>query len=200
MLMAIAFYMFSAVLLASALAVVAARNPVYAVLCLILAFFNASGLFLLLGAEFLAMLLLIVYVGAVAVLFLFVVMMLNVHKPEAAHGAQRYVLIGAIVGAILAVELAVIVAMRWGAAASAAPVTQVASKVANTAAIGQVLYTDYVLAFQLAGLVLLTAMVGAIVLALRKVPGVKHQSGWSQVSREAADAVSLVDIVPGKGA
>ncbi|MGB8602445.1 MAG: NADH-quinone oxidoreductase subunit J, partial [Rhizomicrobium sp.] len=173
MLMAIAFYMFSAVLLASALAVVAARNPVHAVLCLILAFFNASGLFLLLGAEFLAMLLLIVYVGAVAVLFLFVVMMLDVHKPEAAHGAQRYVLIGGIVGLILAIELAVIVAMRWGAAASAAPITQVASKVANTAAIGQVLYTDYVLAFQLAGLVLLTAMVGAIVLALRKVPGVK---------------------------
>lgn len=198
MLMAIAFYMFAAVLLASAAAVVSVRSPVHAVLCLILAFFNAAGLFLLMGAEFLAMLLIMVYVGAVAVLFLFVVMMLDVRKPERPAGAQRYVLIGSIVGVILAIELAVIMAMRWGASAAPAPV--VSAKVSNITAIGQVLYTDYILAFQLAGMVLLTAMVGAIVLALRKVPGVKHQSGWSQVSREAAETVHVVDITPGKGA
>lgn len=197
MLTAIAFYVFAAILLASALAVVCARNPVHAVLSLILAFFNAAALFLLMGAEFLAMLLIMVYVGAVAVLFLFIVMMLDVRKPEPARSAQRYVLAGSVVGGVLALELVFILAMRWGAAAPAvAPVM----KMANTTAIGHVLYTDYILDFQLAGLVLLVAMIGAIVLALRKVPGVKHQSGWAQVSREAAEAVTLVDIAPGKGA
>jgi NADH-quinone oxidoreductase subunit J len=200
MLMAIAFYMFSAILLAAGFMVISARNPVHAVLSLILAFFNAAGLFVLLGAEFLAMLLVVVYVGAVAVLFLFVVMMLEMDFTALKRGAQQYILLAASVGGVLALELVVIVALRWNIAAVPAIAAATPPHLSNTAALGRILYTDYVYDFQIAGLVLLTAMIGAIVLALRHRPGVKHQSGWSQVSREAALTVELVDIKPGEGA
>jgi NADH-quinone oxidoreductase subunit J len=196
MLTAIAFYVFSAVLLGAGFMTITARNPVHAVLSLILAFFTAAGLFVLLGAEFLAMLLVVVYVGAVAVLFLFVVMMLDIDFVKLRRGMQQYMLLGFAVGGILALELVLIVAQHW----SLAVVKAGASGVSNTVAIGRVLYTDYVLDFQTAGLVLLTAMIGAIVLTLRRRSGVKHQSGWRQVSREPADCVETVDIRPGEGA
>jgi NADH-quinone oxidoreductase subunit J len=196
MLTAIAFYIFSAVLLAAGFATISARNPVHAVLSLILAFFTAAGLFVLLGAEFLAMILVMVYVGAVAVLFLFVVMMLDIDFKKAVRGAQQYLFVGAGVGGILALELVLIVALRWQGAPARAP----AGGLSNTAALGHVLYTDYIYDFQAAGLVLLTAMIGAIVLTLRRRAGVKRQSGWRQVAREAAKSVESVDIEPGKGA
>ncbi len=197
MLTAIAFYFFSAVLLAAALTVVFAKNPVYAVLSLILAFFNAAGLFVLLEAEFLAMLLVMVYVGAVAVLFLFVVMMLNLDFAELRRRAQRYVLFGSAVGGLLALELVAVVALKWQPATALSRAAVAPAGVSNTAALGHVLYTNYVLDFQLAGMVLLAAMVGAIVLTLRRRAGVKHQSGWRQVSREPADCIEIVDVKRG---
>jgi NADH-quinone oxidoreductase subunit J len=198
----IAFYFFSAILLLSALAVVAARNPVHSVLFLILAFFNAAGLFVLLGAEFLAMILVVVYVGAVAVLFLFVVMMLDVDFEELKKGAQAYILPGAGVGLLLALELVLLVAINW----HIAPIAPVAAEAAmpaqltNTEALGRILYTDYVYYFQLAGLVLLVAMIGAIVLTLRHRPGVRRQSIRAQVGRDPALAMRMVDVKPGQGA
>jgi NADH-quinone oxidoreductase subunit J len=198
-LQAIAFYVFSALLIAAAFMVVSARNPVHSVLFLIVAFFNAAALFVLLGAEFLAMILVIVYVGAVAVLFLFVVMMLDVDFTELKRGAQQYLLPGLAVGGLLALELISVIALRWNitphAVAAATP-----AGVSNTAALGHILYTDYVYYFEVAGLILLVAMIGAIVLTLRKRPGVRRQSTWKQVSRTPADAMTLHDVEPGQGA
>jgi NADH-quinone oxidoreductase subunit J len=200
MLQAIAFYLFSAVLLGSAFMVISARNPVHAVLSLILAFFTAAGLFVLLGAEFLAMLLVVVYVGAVAVLFLFVVMMLEIDFAELKRGAQQYALLGSAVGGLLATELVLIVALKWNIASVPQLAAATPAGLSNTAALGRILYTDYIYDFQIAGLVLLTAMIGAIVLTLRRRPGVRRQSGWRQVSREAQACVDLIDIEPSKGA
>ncbi|MGZ5938916.1 MAG: NADH-quinone oxidoreductase subunit J [Rhizomicrobium sp.] len=201
MLQGIAFYLFSAVMLASAFMVIAARNPVHSVLFLILAFFNAAGLFVLLGAEFLAMILVVVYVGAVAVLFLFVVMMLDIDFAELKRGAQQYVLVGAGVGIVLLLEL-IGSASLWkfstGSTQALAYPTPVG--VSNTEALGRILYTDYIYYFQIAGLVLLVAMIGAIVLTLRHRPGVRRQNIGMQNARVAGDSMIVVDVKPGQGA
>jgi NADH-quinone oxidoreductase subunit J len=201
MLAALAFYLFSAILIASAIMVIAARNPVHSVLFLILAFFNAAGLFVLMGAEFLAMILVVVYVGAVAVLFLFVVMMLDIDFAELKRGSLQYLPFGVLIGIILAAEL-VLADRVWvfkpvekTVLASATP-----AGVSNTVALGRILYTDYVYYFQIAGLVLLVAMIGAIVLTLRSRPGVRKQVIAVQNARTAAMAVEMVDIQPGQGA
>ena len=201
MLTAIAFYVFSAVLILAALMVIASRNPVHSVLFLILAFFNAAALFVLMGAEFLAMILLIVYVGAVAVLFLFVVMMLDIDFTELKRGALRYAPVGALVGLALAIEL-VLVGSIWSFAADAGHVLAAATPagMSNTEALGHILYTDYIYYFQTAGLILLVAMIGAIVLTLRHRPDVKSQSISRQVARRPKDSMAVVDIQPGQGA
>ena len=187
---AIFFWVFSLALIGSALAVILARNPVHSVLFLILAFVAASGLFLLMGAEFLGMILIVVYVGAVAVLFLFVVMMLDVDFAELKQGFLQYLPIGALIALFVAFELGY-VAIGWtrspDAAAAAAPV----GTLANTAALGRVLYTQYFYFFQAAGMILLTAMIGAIVLTLRHRVGVKRQDVSVQVARNPATAVEV---------
>jgi len=199
---AFAFYLFASIVVLSAVMVITARNPVHSVLWLILAFFNAAGLFVLLGAEFLAMLLVVVYVGAVAVLFLFVVMMLDINFVELRQGFLKYLPIGLVVGIILLSEL-LIVGGAWTVSADpkllAAPTPDAAS-VDNVRALGRLLYTDYLLVFQAAGMVLLVAMIGAIVLTHRQRPGVKKQNIAAQVGRTAADAVRLVKVEPGQGA
>ncbi|HWD29843.1 MAG TPA: NADH-quinone oxidoreductase subunit J [Rhizomicrobium sp.] len=202
LLQAIAFYLFSAILIASAFMVITARNPVHSVFFLILAFFNAAGLFVLLGAEFLAMILVIVYVGAVAVLFLFVVMMLDVDFAELKRGAQQFVVVGAGIGLLLLFELAFFVAMKWniGSAPAAARAHPTPAGISNTEAIGRILYTDYVYYFQIAGMVLLVAMIGAIVLTLRHRPGVRRQSIAKQNARTMDEAMTIVDVKPGQGA
>src|SRR3954471_12067902 len=162
MLEAIAFYFFSVVLLLSAVAVIGSRNPVHSVLFLILSFFNAAGLFVLLGAEFLGMILVVVYVGAVAVLFLFVVMMLDIDFSELKRGALQYLPFGGLIGLVLAAEL-VMAGSAWKVRAAIQPATKSLPALSNTEALGRVLYTDYVYYFQIAGLVLLVAMIGAIV-------------------------------------
>src|SRR2546430_515342 len=182
--------------------VIASRNPVHSVLFLILAFFNASGLFILMGAEFLAMILVIVYVGAVMVLFLFVVMMLDVDFAELRQGFLQYLPIGALVGLILVTEL-VLVLFTWAMApyvkqATTAPTPPIA-RMLNTEALGHVLYTRYVYFFQVAGLVLLVAMIGAIVLTLHHRPSVKRQSIANQVARTKATAVEVVKVRSGQG-
>ena len=201
MLAALAFYLFAAVLIASAVMVIAAKNPVHSVLFLILAFFNAAGLFVLMGAEFLAMILVVVYVGAVAVLFLFVVMMLDIDFAELKRGALQYLPFGVLIGLILVAEL-VMAGSAWvrGPAARTVLASATPPGVTNTAALGHILYTDYVYYFQIAGLVLLVAMIGAIVLTLRTRPGVRRQVIAVQNARTAAMAVDLVDIQPGQGA
>ena len=196
------FYLFAFIMLASAVMVVAARNPVHSVLFLILAFFNAAALFLLAGAEFLGLILLVVYVGAVAVLFLFVVMMLDVDFAELKHGALKYAPIGALVGIIVAVELIVVFVGMHLAPSVAEHVTQPMPDLAqrtNTEALGDILYTNYVFYFQLAGLVLLVAMIGAIVLTLRHKTGVKRQSIAVQVARRPEDAIEIKKVESGKG-
>lgn len=200
MLATLAFWAFSGVAILSALMVVIARNPVRSVLFLILAFFSAAGLFVLLGAEFLAMLLIVVYVGAVAVLFLFVVMMLDVDFTELKQGFLEYAPLGGLVGLILAAELAMI-GFTWQASdqAMALRAATIPDGMGNVEALGQVLYDDYVFFFQMAGLVLLVAMIGAIVLTLRHKPHVKRQSVTAQVGRKRDEAVELVDIKPGQG-
>jgi NADH-quinone oxidoreductase subunit J len=200
MLTTIAFYLFSAVLLAAALLVIAARNPVHSVLFLILAFFNAAALFVLLGAEFLAMILLIVYVGAVAVLFLFVVMMLDIDFAELKHGALQYLPFGGLVGIVLAVELVLVGVSVFAPGSVPAVSHATATNLTNTEALGRVLYTDYVYYFETAGLILLVAMIGAIVLTLRHRPGVRRQSISQQNARDPASAVELRDVQPGQGA
>ncbi|KXF77658.1 NADH:ubiquinone oxidoreductase subunit J [Paramesorhizobium deserti] len=196
------FYLFAFIMIASAFMVIAARNPVHSVLFLILAFFNAAALFLLAGAEFLALILLVVYVGAVAVLFLFVVMMLDVDFAELKSGALQYAPIGALVGIILAAELIVVLggsvfAPQLGQA-TAQPIPDMATRT-NTAALGDILYTNYVFFFQIAGLVLLVAMIGAIVLTLRHKEGVKRQSVPAQVARTPATAIEVKQVETGKG-
>jgi NADH-quinone oxidoreductase subunit J len=196
------FYLFACVCVASGFMVVAARNPVHSVLFLILAFVNAAGLFVLLGAEFLAMILVVVYVGAVAVLFLFVVMMLDVDFAELRQGALNYLPVGALIGIIFLVEL-VLVLGGWaiGPAATHAivsPIPPIAS-VPNTQALGLVLYTRYIYFFQAAGLVLLIAMIGAIVLTLRHKPNVKRQVIADQVARTKATAIEIRHVRPGQG-
>jgi NADH-quinone oxidoreductase subunit J len=188
------FYVFSAVMVASAVMVIAARNPVHAVLFLILAFFNAAGLFILLGAEFLAMILVVVYVGAVAVLFLFVVMMLDVDFAALRSGFLKYLPVGGVIGLVLLVELLLVLG-TWAIspevqALRTAPLPQ-NSNLSNTEALGRVLYTTYVYYFQAAGLVLLVAMVGAIVLTLRHKEGVKRQDIAAQVARNPATAMEV---------
>jgi NADH-quinone oxidoreductase subunit J len=200
MLAAIAFYVLAAVVVISAFAVVAARNPVHSVLFLILTFFSAAGLFVLLGAEFLAMLLVVVYVGAVAVLFLFVVMMLDVDFVELKQGFLSYLPAGALVALVLLFELALVAGAATGADGAPIALTPAApGEVTNAEAIGRVLYTDYLLVFQMAGLVLFVAMIGAIVLTLRRRPGVRRQDIAAQVGRKRSEGVELKDIRPGQG-
>jgi NADH-quinone oxidoreductase subunit J len=197
----IAFYALATVVVVSALLVVTARNPVHSVLWLILAFFSAAGLFVLLGAEFLAMLLVVVYVGAVAVLFLFVVMMLDVDFVKLREGYARYLPIAAIVAGVLLAEMIVIIVavVNGGAAADAVgPAAPVADRT-NIEAIGRVLYTDYVYFFQAAGVVLLVAMIGAITLTLRHKPNVKRQKVATQVGRDARTAMEIKTPVTGQG-
>ena len=199
-LQAIAFYIFSAVLIGAGFMVVTARNPVHSVLFLILAFFNAAALFVLLGAEFLAMILIVVYVGAVAVLFLFVVMMLNVDFAELKKGAKQYLMPGLMVGGLLALELIFVVALRWNFASASVKGAATPAGISNTAALGHILYTDYIFYFQTAGLILLVAMIGAIVLTLRRRTGVRRQKAGEQVNRTPQQSMEVVDIKPGQGA
>lgn len=201
-LQALFFYLFAIVAVASAFMVISARNPVHSVLFLILTFFNAAGLFLLTGAEFLAMILLVVYVGAVAVLFLFVVMMLDIDFAELRAGALKYAPVGALIGLVVAAELVIVIG---GSAISPEAMNAItmpipaASERTNTAALGDVLYTNYVFFFQIAGLVLLVAMIGAIVLTLRHRQNIKRQDIIQQVARTPATAVKVVKVKPGQG-
>ena len=189
------FWLFSVVMLGCAAMVVTARNPVHAVLFLILAFINAAGLFVLAGAEFLAMILVIVYVGAVAVLFLFVVMMLDVDFSQLREGFQRYLRVGFVVGAVLVGELATVL-IGWQSAPIADTLRQTPTpaNIDNTHALGQVIYTDYALLFQVAGLILLVAMIGAIVLTHRERSGTRRQNITRQQTREVADTLELVQV------
>ena len=199
---ATAFYAFAAVTVASGLLMTLARNPVHSVLWLILAFFSTAGLFVLVGAEFVAMLLVIVYVGAVAVLFLFVVMMLDVDFAALRSGFQEYLPIGALVGLVLLVELVlVIAAWTFGDAAIAhrEAVAPLPADVSNTRALGRMIYTEYFLLFQLSGLVLLVSMIGAIVLTLRRRAGVRRQNVLMQIHRTREQSVELRDVKPGRG-
>ena len=196
----IAFFVLAAVTLVAGLLVISARNPVHSVLFLILAFFSAAGLFVLLGAEFLAMLLVVVYVGAVAVLFLFVVMMLDVDFSSLRAGFSRYLPVGLVIGAVLVVEMigvSITVANKGAAAGNG--LIPAAKGVPNIEAIGQVLYTDYVYFFQAAGMVLLVAMIGAIVLTLRHRKGVLRQNVAEQVARTPATGMRIVQIKSGEG-
>ena len=194
------FYLFSVTLVASAVLVIASRNPVHSVLFPILSFFNAAGLFVLMGAEFLAMILVIVYVGAVAVLFLFVVMMLDINFVELRQGFLQYLPIGALIGLILLAEL-ILMFGAWVAAPGAlqAAVAPTPSTLSNTAALGALLYTHYVYAFQTAGAVLLVAMIGAIVLTHRSRPDTRRQRIAGQVSRRREETLEIVKVRTGEG-
>ncbi len=201
MLVTAAFYLFSAILLGCAVAVITSRNPVHSVLFLILAFFNAAALFLIAGAEFLAMILVIVYVGAVAVLFLFVVMMLDVNFGQLREGFQRYTPIGAAVGAILFAELALVLG-GWRFAPEALGTARLSStpgELGNTAALGRIIYTDYIFLFQSAGLILMVAMIGAIVLTHRGRTTTRRQDIARQNARNPAATLQLQQIVTGAG-
>jgi NADH-quinone oxidoreductase subunit J len=201
-LQAIAFYLMAAVTVLAGLGVVSARNPVHSVLWLILSFFSAAGLFVLMGAEFLAMLLVVVYVGAVAVLFLFVVMMLDVDFTALRQGFHRYMPVGLLIAAFLAAEMVLVsttVASRGAAKGNDLPMASGSADVTNAEAIGRVLYTDYIYFFQAAGLVLLVAMIGAIVLTLRHKPGVRRQLVADQVLRTPAKGMRVVNLKPGEG-
>ena len=196
MIEALFFYMFSAVMLGAGLMVVVSRNPVFSVLFLILAFFNAAGLFVLIGAEFIAMLLVVVYVGAVAVLFLFVVMMLDINFAEMRAGFQKYLPLGLVVGGILVFEL---VAAIYGDAFKGVSLPAM-PEISNTRALGNVLYTKYMYLFQVAGLILLVAMIGAISLTMRKRPGVRRQVIAEQNARSRAESVEVVEVPVGAAA
>lgn len=197
-----AFYLFAITVVTAGLFVVVARNPVHSVLWLILAFLSAAGMFVLLGAEFVAMLLIIVYVGAVAVLFLFVVMMLDVDFAELKAEMAKYVPLAGVIGVVLLMQL-VVVFGSWTIAPEAASlreaVTPAIEEVHNTKALGLILYDQYFLLFQLAGLILLVAMVGAIVLTIRHRPDVKRQNILDQIYRDPAKAMETVDVKPGQG-
>ena len=192
------FYLFSGVLVASAAMVVVGRNSVHSVLFLILAFLNAAGLMLLAGAELLAMVLAIVYVGAVAVLFLFVVMMLDINLREPSQGLAKYGVVGALVGAILAAEL-ITVGIMWVSHPKAQKAGALLEAPTNTHAIGAVLYTDYFYIFQLMGVILLVAMVGAIALTLRARPSTRRQNIQKQQDRSPANSFTRVKVDPGQG-
>ena len=198
----LAFYLFASLTVASAVVVISARNPVHSVLFLILAFFNAAGLFVLLGAEFLAMILVIVYVGAVAVLFMFVVMMLDINFVELRQGFLQYLPLGGLIGLVLVAELLTILG-AWiinpeAPAAAAAPMPK-SDVTTNTHALGELIYTHYVYLFQAAGLVLLVAMIGAIVLTHRRRPGVRKQRIGDQLARRAEETVTARKVESGKG-
>jgi len=196
------FYLFAGVCIAAAFMVIASKNPVHSVLFLILAFVNAAGLFILMGAEFLAMILVIVYVGAVLVLFLFVVMMLDVDFAELRQGFLQYLPIGAFLGIMVLTELVLVVG-TWVIGpdvehAITSPIPPIA-RMLNAEALGRVLYTQYVYFFQAAGVVLLVAMIGAIVLTLRHKPNVRRQNIAEQVARTKATAIDIVKVRPGQG-
>ncbi len=198
---ALFFYLFAAICVASAVMVIVSRNPVHSVLFLILAFVNASGLFVLMGAEFLAMILVVVYVGAVAVLFLFVVMMLDIDFRELRAGFVRYLPIGALVGLIVLAEL-VLISVGWAlapAATIAGAAAPAGAAISNTRALGDILYTRYLFPFQAAGLILLVAMIGAIVLTLRHRADVRRQSIGAQLARTRAQSVEVVKVPVGEG-
>jgi len=197
---ALFFYLFAGLCVASAFMVIAAKNPVHSVLYLILAFVNASGLFVMMGAEFLAMILIVVYVGAVAVLFLFVVMMLDVDFAELKQGALQYLPIGLLIGGIFLAELFLVVG-AWviGPGVPQAITSPIPTTMSNTEAIGMVLYTQYVFFFQAAGMILLVAMVGAIVLTLRHKERVRRQSIAEQVARTPAMSMEIVKVRTGQG-
>jgi NADH-quinone oxidoreductase subunit J len=202
MIQALFFYLFAAITIASAVMVISARNPVHSVLFLILAFVNAAGLFMLAGAEFLAMILIVVYVGAVAVLFLFVVMMLDVDFAELRQGFLQYLPIGMLVGIVFLAELLMVVG-AWviapdAVATAVAPIPDM-NRVSNVQALGELLYTRYVFFFQAAGMVLLVAMIGAIVLTLRHKSYVKRQDINVQVARTRATSIEIKHVEPGKG-
>jgi NADH-quinone oxidoreductase subunit J len=200
MITTLAFYLFSAILLASAATVITARNPVHSVLFLILAFFNAAALFLIAGAEFLAMILVIVYVGAVAVLFLFVVMMLDVNFVELREGFQRYAPIGATVGAILFGELALVLGgWQFAPEASTLRLSTAPGELDNTRALGRLIYTDYIFLFQAAGLILMVAMIGAIVLTHRDRGTTRRQNIDRQNARAVSDTLEIVQVTPRTG-
>jgi NADH-quinone oxidoreductase subunit J len=194
------FYLFSAILLGSAAMVVTSRNPVHAVLFLILAFFNAAALFVLAGAEFLALILVIVYVGAVAVLFLFVVMMLDVDFVQLREGFQKYAPVGAAVGVVLFGELAAVL-FGWQIApgATALRLSATPNDVENTRALGDIIYTNYMLLFQISGLILLVAMIGAIVLTHRQRTGTKRQNITRQQERMVTETLEIVSVRSGAG-
>jgi len=202
MIEALAFYMFACTAVAAAVLVISARNPVHSVLFLILTFFNAAGLFVLLGAEFLAMILVVVYVGAVAVLFMFVVMMLDINFVELRQGFLQYLPIGGLIGIVMLVELLVLVG-GWGispeAAKSGAAPAPAPDVTSNTHALGEIVYTQYVYLFQAAGMILLVAMIGAIVLTHRQRVGVKKQNIGDQLARDAKQSVQVRKIETGKG-
>ena len=200
MIAAFFFYLFAGILVASAFMVVAGRNPVHSVLYLILAFVNASGLFVLMGAEFLAMILIVVYVGAVAVLFLFVVMMLDVDFAELKQGALQYLPVGLLIGGIFLAELLLVVG-AWviGPGVPAAITAPISTTVTNTEALGLLLYTRYVYFFQISGLILLVAMIGAIVLTLRHKARVRRQDIGAQVARTPATSIEVVKVRTGQG-
>jgi NADH-quinone oxidoreductase subunit J len=196
-LQALAFWVFAAVTAVSALMVVSSRNPVYSVLFLILAFFNSAALFVLIGAEFVAMILIIVYVGAVAVLFLFVVMMLDINLTEMKRGFLEYLPVGAAIGLVLLAEILFGLGVLGSGSETIAALNKAGPHIAtvdNTRAIGRVLYTQYFYLFQVAGLVLLVAMIGAIVLTLRSRPGVRRQRVSDQLYRSKEDAISVVKV------
>ena len=202
MITAILFYLFAAILLGSATMVVSARNPVHSVLFLILAFFNAAALFLLIGAEFIAMILIIVYVGAVAVLFLFVVMMLDINLTRLREGFLKYLPVGAMIGFVLFLEILFGLGVLGGNTVTLAGAGKAVPQVLaidNTRAIGRVLYTQYFYLFQVAGLVLLVAMIGAIVLTLRHRPSVKRQNISNQVARTKETAMEVRQVKSGQG-
>ncbi|MGH1329972.1 MAG: NADH-quinone oxidoreductase subunit J [Paracoccaceae bacterium] len=199
---AFAFYTFAVILIGAGLMTVIARNPVHSVLWLILSFLSAAGLFVMLGAEFVAMLLIIVYVGAVAVLFLFVVMMLDVDFAELKAEMSKYMPIALLIGVVILMQFGMAFGV-WQVSDQAqgmrAAVTPNVSEVSNTAALGQLIYDDYILLFQLAGLILLVAMIGAIVLTLRHRPNIKRQDVLAQMYRDPAKAMELKDVKPGQG-
>jgi NADH-quinone oxidoreductase subunit J len=197
LLQALAFYVFAFVVMASAAMVVVSRNPVYSVLFLILAFFNAAALFLLIGAEFIAMILIIVYVGAVAVLFLFVVMMLDINLAKLREGFLKYLPVGAMIGFVLFLEILFGLGVLGSNSTSLAGIGKAVPQVIaidNTRAIGRVLYTQYFYLFQVAGLVLLVAMIGAIVLTLRRRPGLRRQRISEQLYRSKDETIAVVKV------
>ena len=198
----IVFYLFATVTILSAAMVISAKNPVHSVLFLILAFFSTSGLFILLGAEYIAMTLVIVYVGAVAVLFLFVVMMLDIDIVALREGFLRYLPVGIAVAIIIFAELFMVFFLSLKAPAALAAVRQPipgSAEISNTEAIGNVMYTYYLYPFQMAGIILLVAMIGAIVLTLRARPGVRKQSISKQLARTTAESMEIVKVESGQG-